>query len=217
LAYKPKYKSNQMSISLTRISLVLSLIVLISSCGNNEAVDPFNPEAKALQRSALNLYRTKPDSALAMLDKAAKIDPSFYLVHNTKAMILSSNKRYDKAVAELHQSIAINETQPEVFLQMGLLHDRLAEENRAKSYYSRALEGFSNRQTGGGEFTTQDAVNKAVAMFMLDQPEAIQMMKELMADSPEDPFVQYVCNNNPMCFEGLSKVELLNQLLDRQE
>lgn len=206
-----------MSILLTRILLTLSLITLIASCGSNEAVDPFNPEAKALQRSALNIYRTKPDSALALLDKAAKIDPSFYIVHNTKAMILSSNKRYDKAVAELHQSIAINETQPEVFLQMGLLHDRLAQENRAKSYYNRALEGFSNRQTGGGEYTTQDAVNKAVTMFMLDQPEGAQSMKELMADNPEDPFVKYICNNNPACFEGLSKVELLNHLLDRQE
>lgn len=197
----------------------ISALVLTSvffSCGTTDAVDPFNPEAKALQRKAMLIYRTKPDSALSLLDKAGEIDPSFYIVHNSKAMILSNQKKFDKAVAELHHSLAINEQQPEALLEMGLLHERLAETNRASSYYKTALEGFKARQTGGGEFALHDDVNMTVAMFMLDDPNAVQRMKELFADNPNDPLLSYLCNSSPACFEGMSRVELLNRILERE-
>ena len=172
----------------TRSCAALALfIVFAMACASPE----FHPDAMSLQREAMKVYNRKPDSALALLDKAVQMDASFYLAYNTKAMIMQQSGDYDRAIAELHKSLSWKGDQAEVHLQLGMLNDALGRPERANDGYLRAIALYDMRITEPNEHLVEDRFNRAIALVLSgEEARGNALLDTLIAQHPDQSFLQ---------------------------
>lgn len=171
--------------------LLISIGFLLLQCGE---APPYHPQAMSLQREAMKVYNRKPDSALAVLNKAIEMDPTYYLAYNTKAMVYIRQNDFQRAIAELHKSLRWNEDQGEVYLQIGMLNDLLAVPERAADAYDRAIALFEMRLAEGSAHEVEDRCNYALARIMRgsDEGRGKEALEQLQKDHPEHPLVKRI-------------------------
>lgn len=151
----------------------------------------YHPDAMSLQREAMKVYSRKPDSALALLDKAVQMDASFYLAYNTRAMIMQQLGDYDRAIAELHKSLSWKGDQAEVHLQLGMLNDALGRPERANDAYLRSVAHYDIRLTEPSEHSVQDRFNRAIAIVLSgEEARGNALLDSLKAQHPDQSFIQ---------------------------
>lgn len=168
--------------------ILLSASFLLVHCG--EAA-PYHPDAMSLQREAMKVYSRKPDSALAVLDKAIQMDPSYYLSYNTKAMVYIRKNDYQRAVAELHKSLRWNEDQGEVHMQIGMLNELQGMPERAADAFDRAIALFEMRMAEVSQHEVEDRCNYLLARIMRGETEAGgKELEKLLEQHPEHPLVK---------------------------
>lgn len=198
-----------------RILWILSLVALIA-CGSNDTNEKrFHPDAEALQIEALKVYHRKPDSALAVLDKAIQMDPSFYLAYNTKATVLITEGKYQRAVAELMKSLHWETDQPEVHLQLGMIQTKLSLPERAEEHFISAQALFDNRMAEDSRFRVQDEINRAITLVMLGKTnEGNRLLDSLISAHPgnklaADLHIRRTGKSSPELDKGFYISELL--------
>lgn len=172
----------------TRSFAAFTLIVLFAmACSSPE----YHPDAMSLQREAMKVYARKPDSALALLDKAVQMDASFYLAYNTKAMIMQQSGDFDRAIAELHKSLSWKGEQAEVHLQLGMLNDALGRPERANDAYLRAIALYDMRMTQPNDHLIEDRFNRAIAMVLSgEEARGNALLDSLKVQHPDQSFLQ---------------------------
>ncbi|WP_306639710.1 tetratricopeptide repeat protein [Sanyastnella coralliicola] len=171
---------------------LLVLATLFFACGGTESNDKpsYHPDAMSLQIEAMKVYHRKPDSALAVLDKAIQMDESYYLAYNSKALVYITKQEYDRAIAELYKSLRWNDSQAEVHLQLGVLHDEVGAAEPAQDAYQEALALFDMRIAEGSDFILQDRTNRAVSLIMTGQEEkGVSLLQSLHNENGKDPLL----------------------------
>lgn len=167
---------------------IVFLLIAAAGCGNNEQERHFHPDAEALQIEALKVYHRKPDSALAVLDKAIQMDPSFYLAYNTKATVYITEGAYERAVTELMKSLHWENDQPEVHLQLGMIQTKLNVPERAEEHFISAKALFDQRMVQESRFKAQDEINRAISIIMLGDTETgNRLLDSLINAYPKNP------------------------------
>lgn len=168
------------------VTVIIAVIALMIACGSSD----YHPDSMSLQREAMKVYSRKPDSALAILDKAIDMDPSYYVSYNTKAMILQKKNQHDKAIVELHKSLRWKEDQPEVYLQIGMMHEVKNRPEKAQDAFLNARAMFEVKLTEENTHKTDDEVNLAVTRIMLEEEGAITQLTELHEKNPDHPVLK---------------------------
>ncbi len=178
----------------------------------------YHPESMSLQREAMKVHKRKPDSALAVLDKAIEMDPSYYVAYNTKAMVFQSKGAYDRAIAELHKSLRWNEDQPEAHLQLGMLNDKLNRLERAGDAYNRAAALFDLRLAAGSTHPIDDQVNRAITDVLRgEEDDGVKQLTRLYSEHPDHPILKMLHRGNIHSDPALiyTKARCLEVLFDR--
>jgi tetratricopeptide (TPR) repeat protein len=167
---------------------------------------PYHPDAMSLQREAMKVYKRKPDSALSVLDKAIAIDPSYHISYNTKAMVLQRKGELEKAIAELHKSLRWNDNQPEVHLQIGMLHDVANRPEKASDAYLRAIALFDMHIAQNNAPNGDHEVNRAIASILNgEQEKGNERLERCANDFPDHPVLSKLIERKEQ--EGANSID----------
>lgn len=170
--------------------LWLTLLAGVLFACNNTEESGYHPDAEALQIEALKVYHRKPDSALSILDKGVQMDPSFYLLYNTKAMVFMDKGQWNRAIAELHKSLSWQPDQAEVHLQLGMLNDMIGMPEKAGDLYEQAIALYDSRLAQSGSYEIQDRANRAIAFIMKgEQDKGNKILDGLIDKHPDNRFI----------------------------
>ncbi|WDF55426.1 hypothetical protein [Mucilaginibacter sp. KACC 22063] len=105
-----------------------------------------NPKAVAMQKQAIQLLsdndKSNDDHALALLNKAITLDPSYADLYSTREDLYIERKDYASAMANLNKLISLVPDRPEPVLEKGQLLEKLGKANEANDYYLDAVDKF---------------------------------------------------------------------------
>ena len=123
-------------------------MLLFFACGESNETPKVNEEAMLYCDSAMVLSSaegvTGYQNAIILLDKATSIDSNYYLAYWNKLRLLSELKQYDKALVAAKHLIRANPTNPDIYVTIGTLYERLEDTVSANKYYINGLE-LSNK------------------------------------------------------------------------
>lgn len=149
----------------------------------------FSEEVIELDNQATLLIhnRSKENSleALVLIEKAIKLDSTFYDAHITKAHIYTILGEYEQAI-DVYKLI-VNEVKNqdiEVYSSMAKLYEKIGESATARDYYSKAIEFYSYLHDKGGEVIP--LVYKAHFNFILNQEKGLKEIDSLIRLYPEN-------------------------------
>ena len=124
---------------------------------------PGNPFYQCFYGMAL-LSENRMSEALAPLQKAIALDPSYALAHYQLGRLWTRNGSYSEASAELEKAIALQPDLSEAYYQIGQAYRRLGEKEKA----DRALELF--RKYHAAEYSERQEVLKEMQEVVRGQP-----------------------------------------------
>lgn len=205
---KPRNTAENMVSWILRSGIVALVLV---ACGARDTGE-YTPSKRALQlnNSAVRaLAEGNATRALAMIDEVIGIEPKFYKAYANKSGILYSLGQTQEAMAALETVILIRPDYAEAYLPLGLMIEQTGDRERAVAHYEKALELCTARL----DKTPDDpdaAVNRAVALFLLDQKrEALKVLEEMAAARPSDQRIKTIMgmiedNNRTAFITGLA-------------
>jgi tetratricopeptide (TPR) repeat protein len=159
-----------------KIILVFLLIVLYS-CGQNSAEYKVNKNAVNLNKNAMELvkYISNTDSAqkaINLLDSATGIDSNYYLGYFNKLMFLNNLKQYDKAISATKSLIKLRPNAHDLYILNGVFFEKVNDSISSKGCFEKSL-AICNSVLGTMNLSNLDyemiVINKAVNLIMLSK------------------------------------------------
>ena len=182
--------------------LLLFPIILIFSCYNKGEDSNFektsfyqdNSKAKELNKAATDTIKyamppmTKYDSvilrdAIILLDKAIRIDSTYYLAYANKAMILQHLNRNKEAIQVLDKITKIQTNYAEGFLSQGLIYEELGNIDSANKKYKEAINTYNKRIKKNDNIG--DKLNRAFIISLLNRKKGQKEFEKLIKEHPE--------------------------------
>lgn len=97
----------------------------MTSCNCQEKKHVYNPKAIKLNNKALQFIKVQNfDSALIYLDKAIKIDTTYYVAYGNKSHIYYTLKDLKQALLEAQREIIAKPDLAEAWTFAGMLNDK---------------------------------------------------------------------------------------------
>ena len=125
--------------------LILTLFLSIVSCNGQEK------EAKDLVKKANDFFmkskleeNVKIDSCLVLIDKAIKIDESYFNAYYTKSKLLTRKKDIKESIKNNAKMIELRPQQPVWKIQRGLFYDIDGNKTEAEKNYKIGITEYEN-------------------------------------------------------------------------
>ena len=191
------------------LTVCLTLIFFGIGCNQQSEEKSYNSEAIELNKKAMFLARNnyRDNEALNMLEKAIKIDPSYYLSHTNKANIYTWRKEYKKALVESEISLKLNPNIPQRWFTTGLLLEKTGNRVKADKYYKKSIRIFNTQLEKSSNELDRNSIifNRALSKFFTGDESYLDDFKTLKETSNYNSVVDE--------FEGKTRDQLLNELL----
>lgn len=161
----------------------------ISNPEQNEKQAKFSDEVIKLNEKA-TLFITKRNytsyqEALKLLDKAIRLDTTFYMAYLNKAQVLIKLGKYNDAIdISKYLVSSIKPDFPEAYTMLGMLYDKVGETSTAKDYYKKAIEKYSDRISK--KDNVMDIVNRAHLNYILDKEKGLNEIDSLIKVYPKN-------------------------------
>jgi tetratricopeptide (TPR) repeat protein len=189
--------------------LIFSFFTL-TSCYCQTAKIIYNPKAIELNNKAVEFIKIKKlDSALIYLDKAIKIDTTYYLAYGNKCTVYCTLKDFKNALLVAEKEITVKPDLAEGWTFAGMLNDKLGDTINAVRCYKKSIELFDERISNPNKqkYLKANKINRALSYILSGQQETGQNeIKKLMEIYPNDESLE--------SFSKLSKQDFLNQLFN---
>jgi tetratricopeptide (TPR) repeat protein len=135
--------------------LLIKLVMLLSvanSCSNNKNTSSIPQECINLNDSAINLvYKSsnftmnqRLTDAIALLDKATKIDSADYVAYYNKRTYQLKLKQYNDALLTSKQMIKLSPNNGDNYFYVGVLCIKAGDTASSMPYFKRALSLYNN-------------------------------------------------------------------------
>lgn len=155
----------------------------ISSPEHNHLQEKFSAEVLKLNKQATLLINDGNEKkyleAIRILDKAISLDKTYYMAYSNKAIILTRLGKYTEAIDVYNHLVKnVKPDYPEALTMLGMLYDKIGEKFKAKEYYQKAIQKYSNRISEKEDVL--DMVNRAHLIFILDNEKGLSAMDSLI-------------------------------------
>ena len=174
------------------LQTLVYILLIFSSC-NGQKKDVYNPKAIGLNNRAVEFIKTEQyDSALIYLDKAIKIDTTYYLAYGNKVTVYCTLKNFKDASLIAEKVIEVKSDLAEGWKFAGMLKDKLGDTLSAVKYYKKSIEIYDERIANPDKqrYLKANKLNRAVSYLLIGQEETghneIKKLKELY---PSDTFL----------------------------
>ena len=186
--------------------------MVIASCNRSDQNNKYNKKSIELQGIAADLILNNHyDSALILLDKAIRMDTTYYLAYCDKSEIFLKRKDFNRAIAESQKSLKVKPDYAEGWQYEGMIYDSLGDSINAIKDYTISIDLFNKRITDPQKkkYLFFNRLNRAVTLLMARQEKsAYDSLKILKEQYPDQTTVDE--------FLKLSRKELLNQFMDNK-
>ncbi len=148
------------------------------------------------------------DSALYYLDKAIKIDTTYYVAYGNKCTVYCALKDFRNALLEIQKEIAVKPDLAEAWAFEGMLNDKLSDTLNANKCYKKSIEMFDERirDPSKQKYLYENKLNRAISLILMGQEEAGRReLKKLKETNPNDKSLDD--------FLSLTKQEYLDEIL----
>lgn len=193
-----------------QLLLLGSICILIFSCQDRKL--SFNPEAIDLNNKACELMKNMMnDSALILLDKATTFDKNYYTAYGNKIEIYCQRKDYKKALIEAENQLRAKPDLAEGWTGAGILYNKLGDTIKAKEYYKRSIEIYSNRilNPDKKEHININRINRALSLILLGlEAEGKKELEKLKAENNDNLMIDELLKTN--------KQEIENQIFKNE-
>lgn len=170
------------------IGFVLLNIVISCSAQNST----YNPKSIDLNNKSIDLIAksygvdTLLKEALVMLNNAIKLDTSYYIAYQSKAIVLCKLKKYDSAIITLDNVLKLKKNTAEVLSTQGFILEKVGKKSEATIKYKAAFieyERLIKEQPNKVEYQ----VNKAfLLVFLANKEAANKSLKEILQKYPKN-------------------------------
>ncbi len=192
---------------------IIPLLVLLA-CGGNNETPKVNEEAMQYCDSAMILSSTDGitsyEKAIVLLDKATELDTNYYLAYWNKLPLLTELKHYDKALIAAKKLIRANPTNPDIYVTIGTLYERLEDTVSATKYYNNGLELYNKYlDTMTSQTPNYDMLlmNKGITLVMMGKDkEGNNLLKKIYDKQTDKDFKEMLLG-----FMNKSKVEIMDR------
>ncbi|MEO6869905.1 MAG: hypothetical protein ABI168_09690, partial [Ginsengibacter sp.] len=189
--------------------LIYSLFIL-TTCNCQEKKTSYNPKAIEFNNKAMEFIKTeKFDSSLIYLDKAIKIDSTYYIAYGNKCIVYCTLKDFKNALVVTEKEIKAKPDLAEGWTFAGMLNDKLGDTLNALKYYKKSIEIFDERISNPDKQTYLKAnkLNRAIALILIGQNDkGRDELRKLKQIYPSDEFIDD--------FLKLNKQEYLKQIFN---
>jgi tetratricopeptide (TPR) repeat protein len=172
-----------MKIQLYYFVVLLGLFSCSSNSHNRE-------KAIAKQGEAANMYmhgilESNQDSirkAISLLNESIALDSSYMFAYSTKAGILNDQGRYIESLAVLNLALR-RQDDPYIFIQRGILNEKLNNMEAAKPDYKKAISLF-DKMIAEDAHNFPALTNRAFALYLYENKELGIQALEKIRDKP---------------------------------
>ncbi len=172
------------------IIILIVATFLIFSCISQTKTN-YNQEAIELSNRAAEIMLSNPDSALILLNKATKIDKTYYVAHNNKVNIYIARDDFDQAINSAEQGVYAKPDFAEAVTMLGMLYDYTSQTDKAKEQYLRAIEIYDSRLAKSNKNKKANRVNRAQTLLLLsNNTEGQKEVYKLNKEYPNDFTIQ---------------------------
>lgn len=187
---------------------------MLLACGGNNETPKVNEEAMQYCDSAMILSSTDGitsyEKAIVLLDKATELDTNYYLAYWNKLPLLTELKHYDKALIAAKKLIRANPTNPDIYVTIGTLYERLEDTVSATKYYNNGLELYNKYlDTMTSQTPNYDMLlmNKGITLVMMGKDkEGNNLLKKIYDKQTDKDFKEMLLG-----FMNKSKVEIMDR------
>lgn len=149
----------------------------------------FSAEVIKLNEQATFLINKRNETsyqeAIRLLDKAIRLDTTYYMAYLNKSVTLTRLGKYDEAVnIYRHIVTSIKPDYPEALTMLGMLYDKIGEKSTAKEYYKKAVQKYSDRISKKEDI--MDMVNRAHLNYILDKEKGLNEIDSLIKVYPKN-------------------------------
>jgi len=161
----------------------------ISNPEHNNKQAKFSAELIKLNEQATLLINKRNETsyqeAIKLLDKAIRLDTTYYMAYSNKAVILTRLGKYNEAInIYRHLVTNIKPDYPEAFTMLGMLYDKIGGKSTAKEYYKKAVQKYSDRISKKED--VMDMVNRAHLNYILDKEKGLNEIDSLIKVYPKN-------------------------------
>lgn len=110
-----------------------------------------SPASEFNWQGSLKLLRGDPVAALADLDRAVELDPTYAPAYVNRSYVYNQLRQPQKALADAERAIQLDPGIPEAYFSRGVAHLQLGEREAAMAAFRQALALFSQ----SGNFADQ--------------------------------------------------------------
>lgn len=188
----------------------LCLIFIFLGCQENQAhykQEHNEAIARDLNSKAEELLHSNPDSALALLDSALKVNSEDYMLYFNKGHVFIGKGNYTKAI-EVYKQMLLRKPD---FIQgitfLGMLYDKTGQSELARLEYLKAIADYDKKLKNPHGNQTEDNINRIFALFLLDSASAKSQLEKLVQENPQSKFLK-ILNNS-------SKSQIINGFLSK--
>lgn len=178
-----------------------SILILFISCQSDKK---YVPEAVELNKIGEELIKfNRYDSALFVLDKATKIDSSYYVAYGNKVLIYCELGNYKKALFEAEKQVKAKPDLAEGWMFAGMLHDGLGDTTKAQQYYLKSIDlymkRFSISDTSKNAISTR--INLATALILSgDEKNGREEFLKIKTEHPKTRAINQLINTTKKDF-----------------
>ena len=175
------------------LQFLIYVFFILSSCNCQEKINVYNPKAIALNNKGVEFIKIqKFDSALIYLDKAIKIDATYYLSYSNKCTIYCTLKDFKNALIVAEKEIEVKPDLAEGWTFAGMLNDKLGDTLSALKYYKKSIEIYNERISNPNKqkYLKANKLNRAISYVLIGQEETgVNEIKKLKKLYPSDTFL----------------------------
>ena len=189
-------------------SMLLAILIISFSVSITAQTRSRNAQrAIELNDLALGLSATNPDSTVALLKEAIRLDSTCAIAYWNLAGQYGHKAQYDDMTKTLEKVLVLRPNSTETLTLLGLLADRRGEGRKARDLFQRAMTLLDARLLKNPHDSTNTLIGRAVLLILSDhQQEGHSELNRLLPHlPPHDP---------RQAFESITKMQLSRSLLE---
>jgi folate-binding protein YgfZ len=163
--------------------------------------------AMAVYEQAIRVFAEgQEERALAMLERALTIDPSFRDAYETVGVILGRSGRFEEAISIFERLEEVAPEEPMVNTNLSLYYMKIGDKPRAEEHSRRALrKSLAGASVGAG--SRQEAAAVEDAKRRAEGTRKRELFSKVLEIDPEDPIALFGLGNALYVLEEWGKAE----------
>lgn len=201
------------------ISLSLLLFLVVSCEGQNKKFTQYDKEAIQLNNRAMDILvnnhnnRDSLKVAIALLERAIKIDSTYTLAYNNKVSILCKIGDFDSAIKTLDMVLLVNENLFEAKTLKGWIFEKTGNITKAQEMYNMVLNDYNQRLANDTANISLKLGRAVIYLFTEGRDRGMSEFNSLAKAHPENLEIKGM----EELFVDFDRKEFINSLFSNQD